>query len=249
MRALLALVLASGLAQAADKLPAPIAMMEQQGVKIVGTFDAPGGLKGYAAQVRNQALALYLTPDGKHVITGYMYDTKGNNVSEEILDKLVYQPQYKKDWQALQSSNYIKDGADSAKRVIYMFSDANCPYCNHVWRDARPWVEAGKVQIRHVMVGILRQSSLTKAAAIMASKDPSKTLHNYEQNREHAQLPDMAKIPDNIRKELSHNYQLMQQMGINATPAIYFKNDDGQVQRINGAPRGAQLEMVFGPKP
>jgi thiol:disulfide interchange protein DsbG len=32
-------------------------------------------------------VTLFLTPDGKHVISGYLYDDKGQNLSEGILKK------------------------------------------------------------------------------------------------------------------------------------------------------------------
>ena len=51
-------------AQAKD-WPAPIKALEAQGVEVMGTFEAPGGLTGYAGMVRQQPLAIYVTSDGK----------------------------------------------------------------------------------------------------------------------------------------------------------------------------------------
>jgi thiol:disulfide interchange protein DsbG len=42
------------------------------------------------------------------------------------------------------------------------------------WEQARPWVKAGKVQLRHIMVGIIREDSPGKSAALLAAKDPQK---------------------------------------------------------------------------
>ena len=44
----------------AEELPAAIKKIEAKGAKIVGSFDAPSGLKGYAAQYQNRGMALYL---------------------------------------------------------------------------------------------------------------------------------------------------------------------------------------------
>ena len=83
-------------------------------------------------------------------------------------------------WQRL-SNTWIADGAaGEAPRVIYMFSDPNCPFCNMFWKQARPWVEAGDVQLRHVMVGMLRPDSAGKAAALLAAKDPEAALNEHE---------------------------------------------------------------------
>ena len=66
---LLPLTLAATLAQAED-WPAPIKQIEAKGAKILGKFDAPSGLTGYAAQYQNRGMALYLTADGNSVLAG-----------------------------------------------------------------------------------------------------------------------------------------------------------------------------------
>ena len=168
-RLLLAIVLALPgivLAQSAKNWPAPIKALEAQGVEVMGTFDAPGGLKGYAAVVGQKSLAIYLTADGKQAIVGTMVDAKGDSLSKEPLERLVSKPMTVKTWNQLEKSSWIADGSPSAPRVIYTFTDPNCPYCNKFWNDAQPWVKAGKVQVRHVLVGILRDNSAGKAGGL-----------------------------------------------------------------------------------
>lgn len=48
-------LLNAGLATAAEELPAPIRMVQEKGARILGSFDAPDGLRGYAAEYQNQA--------------------------------------------------------------------------------------------------------------------------------------------------------------------------------------------------
>ncbi|MDP5008739.1 MAG: thiol:disulfide interchange protein DsbG, partial [Glaciimonas sp.] len=131
--------------------PAPIKALEAQGIEIIGRFDAPGGVQGYAAIMQQKPLAIYLTADGKQAIVGTMLDAKGVNLNEAPLDKLVSKPMTLKTWSLLEKSNWIADGSKNAKRIVYTFTDPNCPYCNKFWNDARPWVKAGNVQIRHIM--------------------------------------------------------------------------------------------------
>jgi thiol:disulfide interchange protein DsbG len=108
---------------------------------------------------QQQPLAIYLTADGKQAIVGTMIDAKGNNLSQKPLDELVSKPMTEKVWKQLEKSTWIGDGKNNAPRVIYPFTDPNCPYCNKFWNDARPWVTSGKVQLRHVMVAILVPSA------------------------------------------------------------------------------------------
>ena len=65
----LCLACVSGLAHAAD-WPAPIQRLADQGVTVIKKIDAPEGMTGYAAKAGQRPVALYLTPDGKHVIIG-----------------------------------------------------------------------------------------------------------------------------------------------------------------------------------
>lgn len=37
----------------AEELPAPVKAIEKQGITIIKTFDAPGGMKGYCNQVNH----------------------------------------------------------------------------------------------------------------------------------------------------------------------------------------------------
>ena len=161
--ALAGLLCTSTLAHAADR-PAALKALEEQGLSIVGEFDAPGGLKAWGAYSGNRALAIYNLPDGQHMMVGTMIDANGEEVRPAGLDELV-QPAIAKDMLGkLEKSRWIKDGDDKAPRVVYVFTDPNCPYCMQFWQMARPWVESGKVQLRHIMVGILAPSSSLKSA-------------------------------------------------------------------------------------
>src|SRR5690554_4392619 len=73
----------------AEPLPSPIQFLESKGAEIVGTFDAPGGLKGYAARFRGEPLGIYLTADGEHAIVGTLLNDKGEEVSRKHLERLV----------------------------------------------------------------------------------------------------------------------------------------------------------------
>ena len=244
---LLPLTLAATLAQAED-LPAPIKQIEAKGAKIIGKFDAPSGLTGYAAQYQNRGMALYLTADGKHVIAGNLYDAQGNDLSTAPLEKLVYAPMAKEVWANMEKSNWIADGKKDAPRIVYLFSDPNCPYCNMFWEQARPWVDSGKVQLRHIMVGIIREDSPAKSAALLAAKDPQQALHEHEKAGKASSLKPLAKIPADIQAKLDANAKLMEELDVAATPAIFYQDAQGNLQQQQGAPSPDKLVQILGPK-
>ncbi|HHH9650084.1 TPA: thiol:disulfide interchange protein DsbG [Pseudomonas aeruginosa] len=249
-RSLLAcLALLTTSAMAAD-LPKPIRILQAKGISIAGEFDAPSGMKGYAAEYRGQGMTLYLTPDGDHIISGRMFDAQGNDQSQAVLERLVYAPLGKKMWERMEKSDWISDGDSSAPLKIYVFGDANCPYCTAFWSKARPWVDAGKVELRHIMLGIIKADSSAKAAALMAAADPSRALHEHESTGRASTLKAMSKIPADLQKKLDANMELAEDMGVAATPAIFYLGKDGRLEQQQGVPQSeADLVSILGEKP
>lgn len=232
----------------AEELPAPVKAIEKQGITIIKSFDAPGGMKGYLGKYQDMGVTIYVTPDGKHAISGYMYDEKGANVSEQMIQKEIYAPAGRELWSQMEKAHWILDGKKSAPRVIYVFADPFCPYCKQFWQQARPWVESGKVQLRTLMVGVIRPDSPATAAAILTSKDPAKTWHDYEQSGGKLPLNVPASVPPAQMEILNTNQKLMDSLGANATPAIYYLNADNELQQVVGLPDADNLNAMMGDK-
>ncbi len=230
----------------AQTLPEPIRQLQDKGAVIKGRFDAPAGLRGYAAEYQGNGIALYLTADGQHALVGSLFDAKGQDLSAEPLQRLVHGPLDEAALASLEKSAWIADGQADAPRIVYVFSDPNCPYCNMFWHQARPWVESGKVQLRHVMVGIIRQDSLGKSAALLAAKDPVKALAEHEQAGKGSTLEPLASVAQAIQEKLENNLALMQSLGVSATPAIFYRDDQGRLQRQQGAPSTQALTAILG---
>ncbi|MCT7431069.1 hypothetical protein N5V55_18750 [Escherichia coli] len=49
-------------------------------------------MKGYLGKYQDMGVTIYLTPDGKHAISGYMYNEKGENLSNTLIEKEIYAP-------------------------------------------------------------------------------------------------------------------------------------------------------------
>ncbi|KAF1012840.1 MAG: Thiol:disulfide interchange protein DsbG [Stenotrophomonas maltophilia] len=229
--------------------PAVLKGIEKHGFEVVSEFDAPGGLRGFAGVVGGQQpAAAYVTPDGKHVLVGSLFDADGNDVAEKQVEKLAAAPMSAKIWAKLDASAWVRDGKADAPRVVYTFSDANCPYCHKFWDAARPWVDAGKVQLRHIMVGVIREDSPAKAAAILSAKDPGAALLENERQFDRGGIKPLASISRDVANKLDANQVLMLEMGFQGTPGILFKDAQGSVQRRAGLPQGADLEAVLGPR-
>jgi thiol:disulfide interchange protein DsbG len=248
MRKLALLLTLAPFLASAEELPAPVKAIEKQGITIIKSFDAPGGMKGYLGKYQDMGVTIYLTPDGKHAISGYMYDEKGANLSEQLIQKDIYAPAGRELWQKMEKASWILDGKKTAPRVIYVFADPFCPYCKQFWQQARPWVESGKVQLRTLMVGVIKPESPATAAAIMTSKDPAKTWHDYEQSGGKLKLNVPSSVAPAQMQILNDNQKIMDELGANATPAIYYLNDDNMLQQVVGLPDAENLKAMMGEK-
>lgn len=249
-RLLLSLLMASGLTQAAEAVPEVVKhFSEQQHITIIKKIDAPGGAPAWLGQYQDMGVTLFLTPDGRHVISGYLYDEKGKNLSEDYFQKEIYAPLGREMWKKLNAAQPLKEGADTAPRKVFVFADPFCPYCKAFWSAAQPWVKADKVQLNTLLVAFLNPQSGRNASLILNARDPVNAWKEYE-------LSGGKKLPKNEGKAsretvalLQQHQQLMDSLGANATPAIYYLNADNELQQVVGMPDEKQLEAMFGPKP
>ena len=128
------------------------------------------------------------------------------------------------------------------------------PYCNKLWADARPWVDAGKLQLRHVMVGILTPTSAKDPASALDAHERGHVASNAKTLASGRPKPlgdegvkPLATVPPELSTRLDANAQLMASYGLRATPALVWKDARGAVQMRQGAPE-ADLAQIFRPR-
>lgn len=233
---------------AASKLPRPavIDAIQAQGLEVFDEFETPGGLRGFAGLAGQRPMAAYVTPDGQHAVVGVLLDAQGNDVGQAHLQRLVAEPVTKRIWAQLEKSHWVGDGRDDAPRIVYTFGDPNCPFCNRFWQAARPWVESGKVQLRHILVGVIRDDSANKAAAILTAASPADALAHNERSYAAGGIAGSVTVPARVRTQLEENERLMLELGFQGTPGILFRDADGLIQRRAGMPSAADLPTVLG---
>ena len=227
--------------------PPVLKALEAQGLTVMQEFKVAGGLRGFAGAIQERPVAIYVTPDGAAIV-GTRVDVEGRPADSAVLQDLVAKPMGKKAWSQLNESSWVLDGRAEAPRIIYTFSDANCPYCHKFWEASRPWVEAGKVQLRHILVGVIRDDSPAKAAAILRAPDPSAALQLNEQRFDDGGIKPASNVPDDVLEVLARNQMLMVSTGFRGTPGIVVREEDGTVKKFSGMPQGDQLIEVLGPR-
>lgn len=242
----LGLIAAPALAQDTTNLPAPIAALEDRGATIGEAFDAPDGLTGYTVSFQGQTLTAYVTANEDHVVVGTLLDGDGTNLSQPVLQAAANAARPEAEWQALAQADWIVDGDAEADRVVYAFTDPNCPFCHRFYEQTREWIDAGDVQIRHVMVGVLREDSAAKSATLLSADDPSAALASHEANFDNGGVSPAERLPAEAQAQVQANNELMSRLGIRGTPSVFYKDDEGAVRLVRGLPRGEQLDAVMG---
>lgn len=129
-------------------LPAPVKQLEKQGIEIIKPFTAPGGVQGWLGKYQGTGVTIYLTPDKKHAISGYMYDENGSNLSEQVIKEEIYIPAGREMWKTLSKAAGITEGSNNANCQIVVFADPFCPYCTKFRQDVQPYIKDNKIALK-----------------------------------------------------------------------------------------------------
>lgn len=147
----------------------------------------------------------------------------------------------------IEQATWVRDGQST--RVMYVFFDPNCPYCQKVFQMLRTSVERGEVEVRWIPVGFLMTTSLGKAASILEDKDPTDALYRNERgfSRESGSFGGILEEPlpdDKTVERLRRNKKLLERGGQAAVPAILYRNKDGKPNLVHGAPPESVVERI-----
>ncbi|TFH87483.1 thiol:disulfide interchange protein DsbG [Billgrantia azerbaijanica] len=226
-------------------LPESITALLDQGFKFHGTFNAPGDIQGYALSYKNSPIPAYIPSTSDYAIVGKLIDPQGKDVMGSQVHTLVWGPILEAAWSAFEDTRFIPEGTDDASPIVYTLTDPNCPYCNALWKNSRSLIEQGELQLRHVLVGVLSEDSFRKAAAILESNDPIKALETHELNFHDGGIEPVVPSEES-RELLTRHAQLMREAGATGTPTSYYRDEEGNVQRIDGAVSTDRLSGILG---
>lgn len=219
------------------------------GVKIPMAFQSASGLKAIVADNGSERKLMYVTPDGKNLILGMVYDTKGNNLTNDDMNRSSIRPSEAAApslsatdkialWDAASKLDYIEEGRGD--RIVYAVFDPTCPYCHTLYQETRKFAAAGNARIRWIPVAILSESSKGLAAALYGQR-----------NRAEGMAALMAGNVSPIRVEkpaalaLAKNLLFLRDTGHTGVPLVLYRGDEG-VQVIAEVPSESQYAQMFG---
>ena len=229
----------------AQDVPAPISALASKGVQIKGPMAAPDGFKGYVGDYHGQPMPVYLLPDGKHVVIGTLLDANANDLTQAPLHEASMPTLGEATWSELGAATWIAQGSTHPKRIVYVFTDTECPYCHKLWQAIQPMLAGGNVQVRYVMVAVIAPQSLNRAAAILDARDPKAALQQHEASFGHSSVQPETTVPAATAKRIAANVALMDKLGIQGTPATVHKDASGTIRIESGMLPAAALKTVF----
>ena len=160
--------------------------------------------------------SIYATSDGKYIIQGDVIRL-GDKQLVSVGDALQA-TENKKLFAALKKEDLIvypaKDG--KAKHVIYVFTDASCPYC-HKLHEHLDEITAKGIEVRYIAWPRGEQFMPTMEA-VWCSQDRKAAFTQAVQG----QPVQATQCKNPVREQ----YQLGLNIGVNGTPAIYNTNGE-----------------------
>ncbi|MFM0265572.1 thiol:disulfide interchange protein DsbG [Paraburkholderia sediminicola] len=222
------------------------------GARILQTFESSSGLKAVVAESGQDRRLFYVSPDGKSLIVGTVFDASGTNITSADMARAGLATDVPAPtalpgairelpaalWDRAGKLNWLEEG--TGDNVMYVVFDPNCPYCRQLWSSLRPAVQSGKVRVRWLPVAILAESSKGLAAALYASKAPAQTM---QQLVNHMLTP--VKPSREATLSTSYNLLLLRDVGFTSVPTILFRRS-GKSLAMTGEPDPGQLASLTG---
>lgn len=236
-------------AWAVETYPKVIQGAVDNGVKVVKTFPASSGLTGWVLMEGGRYSIVFTTADKKSLLMGALIDENGENLSAQYAEKYIPKPDLGGLYRELEKSAYAIEGAaKEPKSVIYVFFDANCPFCHLAWKALQPYEKAG-LQVRWVPVATLTPTSMPKAIEVMTASDKTAAFRKMEENhgKNLAPSPKAAESANpTVAASIRKNGELMEKFGISGTPGLIWKDKNGKINVKGGMPRLSEIPMITG---
>jgi thiol:disulfide interchange protein DsbG len=241
----IACILCAAAAQA-QNFPAPIQALIDRGITIKREMPAPKGFKGYVGEFAGQMTPVYLLPDGRHTTVGVLYDGRGKDLTNAAFRSATASRLDPALWDQLEHSTWIAEDTTKPERVVYVFTDTECPYCHKLWLASQAYLLHGKVQMRNIIVAEIAPVSLGRGAAVLTARNPAATLRRHEQSFGHSPVKPLASVDPKVRAKIEANRILMAHFDAFGTPAIVYRDSNDHMHTVLGQPDNATMRAIFG---
>ncbi len=174
---------------------------------------APSAIEGLKEVVYGTDV-YYITPDGRYLVSGSMFDLASqNNLTEQRLSGLRQDI-----LKGVDESSMIVFKADGKqKHMITVFTDIDCVYCRKLHSGMAQMNKLG-ITVRYMAyprAGI-GSPSYDKAVSVWCAEDRNKAMNEAKN--------DGKVVPKKCENPVAQEYKLGQKLGVNGTPAILLED-------------------------
>lgn len=205
------------------------ALESKLGLKIEGIQAAPvPGLWEVRIRSSEGMGLIYTDSRGAYVIQGNIFDIgTGRDLTEERLRKLSAIK-----FEALPLDQAVKVQRGDGRRILAMFSDPYCPYCQQFEKGLQ---QINDITVYVFMYPVIRPQAADHSKGVWCSPDRSKAwLDLAIEHKRPAATP-------NCDNPVEKNIKLGRSLGINSTPTLILANGE----RVSGGLSAAQLQDVL----
>jgi thiol:disulfide interchange protein DsbG len=205
------------------------------------------GLKGLFLRNGSEFQVLYATPDRQAMIAGVMWDSAGKNLTRDQVGKIdgaiptVVVSDGDKEFAAkavesglavVKQATFGVYGRDGAPE-LWMIVDPACTYSIRALDQLKPFVEAGRVQLRIVPISILdhEDNGMSTRAALALLSNPLEHMASLWMQRNFGGQPTAE-----AAAKLQKNGQISEAIKLTGTPTFLFRKPDGSEGRLDGMP-------------
>lgn len=222
----------------------PAVLAHANGVQVLRRFPAAGGLQGYVLQVGARRSIAFGLDHGRYLVLGRLLDASGHDLTKRYAARYLLAGGV---WNALGKADWIARGPRHPRAIVYAFVDPNCPYCHVFWQEAHALYAQG-LEVRYLLVAVIRPSSVNKAAWIYAGKNLLSRLRVQEHDYGRPNAPRIAHPSAAELAVLRRNTRAMLALGLTGTPGfVYRLRGSGSVRFLDGLPAPRDLAPLFLP--
>ncbi len=156
------------------------------------------------------------------------------------------QPQPQVDMAALSQTKGFNVGALMSAKTVYVFFDAQCPHCGHLWDAAKPLQSQAKFV--WIPVAVLNRASLAQGATLLAAADAVKAMDEHEQLLTARRGGISANgDSDALRAVVEANTKVLNGFNVESIPFIVMQDPaTGKAKFAAGALPTAELAQFIG---
>jgi thiol:disulfide interchange protein DsbG len=209
--------MSSGTYTAKNSFPGP------EGSGLVGVIFEPKNGSG------NKQIG-WATADGEYVTLGPLLDKNGQDLSEKAMTEHggLLTPEQLAQRVLDENLGFI---AGKSGPVATVFFEPYCGYCNKMFNDLKPRIDAGKIRVRFIMVPFLSADSAARGAAINTAKDPYKALKKWEALADKHGAP-AANVSEEDQQVVRRGGQMFNEANLGGTPASLICNKNTKTLEV-----------------